>query len=387
MAADAGQVTLLGLLDQSSAFDMVDHQILLQRFEKMYGICGLPFKWIDSYLTGRSQYVCYNGLSSDVMMIMCGVPQGSVLGPLFFLIYTADVIGVVQKYGFSVHAYADDLQIYAQSYPEDSAQLVSRFSDCVEAVKDWMSSNRLRLNPTKTEMIWLGSSRRLKQCPTGPLLIAGAWITPLQQVRDLGVIIDSELSMSAHVNNLIRVCYFHIRQLRLIRHSLDADAAHALVRALVHSRLDYCNSVLANQPVYVFNSLQSVLRSAARHVLKLPSHASVSEVMKKDLHWLSFPHRITYKLCTLTYKCLHGMAPEYLVKRCELVAAVQGRAKLRSASTGQLVIPSTKTKTIGTKSFYYSGPLVWNDLPVKLRDSSLSYEMFKKQLKTLLFNL
>ena len=99
---------------------------------------------------------------------------------------------------------------------------------------------------------------------------------------------------------------FTLRQLRLVRHSLSKEAAHALVRAMVHCRLDYCNSVLANQPMYVYSNLQSVLRTAARLVMRLPGYASVTEVMKKDLHWLGFPQRISYKVCTLTYKCLHA---------------------------------------------------------------------------------
>ena len=138
--------------------------------------------------------------------------------------------------------------------------------------------------------------------------------------------------MSTHVRTTIRNCYFHLRQLRLVRHSLTKESAHALVRAMIHCRLDYCNSVLSNQPMYVYNNLQSVLRTAARLVLKLPGYASVTEIMRKDLHWLGFPQRISYKLCTLTYKCLHGMAPDYLTRRFTLVSSVDGRSHLRSAA-------------------------------------------------------
>jgi len=174
MAADAGKVTLLGLLDQSSAFDMVDHKILLRRLEISYGICGLPLQWITSYLSGRTQYVQFNGRTSEVTLITCGVPQGSVLGPLLFIVYTAEVIDVVDRFGYAVHVYADDLQLHTHVDPPDSPGIVRTFSECVEAVKDWMSSNRLKLNPSKTEVIWLGSSRRLGHCPMGPLQIAGA---------------------------------------------------------------------------------------------------------------------------------------------------------------------------------------------------------------------
>ena len=108
--------------------------------------------------------------------------------------------------------------------------------------------NRLRLNPTKTELIWL--ARRLVHCSYGPLEIAGVWITPKSCVRDLGVMVDSDLSLMSHVNHLNSTCYYHIRQLRSIRRSLTVDTAHALARALIHSRLDYCNGVLAGLPKY-----------------------------------------------------------------------------------------------------------------------------------------
>ena len=146
----------------------------------------------------------------------------------------------------------------------------------------------LCLNPSKTEVIWLGSSRRLKGFPTDPVLISGSWITPSKQVRDLGVTIDSELTMISHVNKLLGICYFHIRQLRAIRRSLTVDAAHALVRSLIHSRLDYCNSVLVGLPDYMINRLQSVLRSAARLVLQLPKRSHALERMQAELHWLVY---------------------------------------------------------------------------------------------------
>ena len=139
MAADAGKVTLLGLLDQSSAFDMVDHKILLRRLEISYGICGLPLQWITSDLSGRTQYVQFNGRTSEVALITCGVPQGSVLGPLLFIVYTAEVIDVVDRFGYAVHVYADDLQVHTHVDPPESPGIVQTFSDCVEAVKDWMS--------------------------------------------------------------------------------------------------------------------------------------------------------------------------------------------------------------------------------------------------------
>ena len=114
---------------------------------------------------------------------------------------------------------------------------------------------------------------------------------------------------------LLGICYFHIRQLRAIRRSLTVDAAHALVRSLIHSRLDDCNSVLVGLPDYMINRLQSVLRSAARIVLQLPKRSHALERTQAELHWLAYPHRLYYKVGVILYKCLHGLAPPYLSTR------------------------------------------------------------------------
>jgi len=385
-AADAGQVTLLGLLDLSAAFDTIDHGSLIERLRHRYGITGDVLGWMTTYLTGQTQAVYFNGEFSTTTVVTCGIPQGSVLGPLNFILYSADVLQVIAIHGFSVHGYADDLQIYDSGYPLQSASLISRLSKCVEDVNDWMARNRLCLNPSKTELIWLGSARQLHHCPMGPQSIAGVWITPAMKVRDLGLVIDADLSMTSHVDNIIRICYFHIRQLRAIRRSLTTESTQALVRAFVHSRLDYCNGALAGLPGYAYKRLQAVLRSAARLCLRLPSFASVSDAMRRDLHWLNFPNRVTYKLCTMAYMCQHEMAPVYLRRYCVPTMTIMGRAQLRSASTRVLSVPRTRTVKFSRSGFYFAGPSAWNSLPVRLRQLS-TFEAFKKDLKTYLFDL
>ena len=139
----------------------------------------------------------------------------------------------------------------------------------------------------------------------------------------------------------------------------------------------------------MFKRLQSVLNAAARLVLQLPGRQSVSIPMTEKLPWLGFPHRVTYKLCVLVYKGLHGLAPDYLSRRCVRVRDVSGRAHLRWASAGQLMVPITNRKTIGDKRFPQCGPMAWNDLPLHLRsdDCTQSLDCFKKYLKTALFKL
>ena len=181
LPADAGQVTLLGLLDQSSAFDVIDHCILIDRLRHTFGFSGKVLEWMTSYLTDRTQYVHFNGVSSNIIPLVCGVLQGSVLGPQFYILYTGGIISIVEQFGFIAHLYADDLQIYAHVSPSEASSLITRFSDCMDAVKRWMEVNRLCLNPAKTEIIWLGSSRNLQHCSSIPLLISGVLINHLQR--------------------------------------------------------------------------------------------------------------------------------------------------------------------------------------------------------------
>ena len=155
--------------------------------------------------------------------------------------------------------------------------------------------------------------------------------------------------------------------------------------ALVHSRLDYCNSVLVLLPWSLVQQLQSVLNSAARLIFGLKRFDHITPALM-DLHWLPYPQRITYKLCMIMFKCLRGSAPAYLADYCTSTSLVSGRSSLRSAAHGDIVVPSHRTDW-GLRSFAVAGPSSWNALPVGLRSSSFSLDTFAKHLKTHLFGL
>ena len=128
---------------------------------------------------------------------------------------------------------------------------MARMSLCIECVAAWMSSNRLRLNPSKTELIWLGTNRRLQHCDGFNMTVCGADVRPVDCVRDLGVLIDSNMTLSNHVNNVAGICFYQLRQLRIIRRSLTTNATHSWVWALIHTRIDYCYGLLAAGPKYL----------------------------------------------------------------------------------------------------------------------------------------
>ena len=158
---------------------------------------------------------------------------------------------------------------------DDMHHLTSRLVDCIGSIGVWMTNNRLKLNASKTEFIWFGSARRLARCTFELIVINGSSILPSKTVRNLGVVLDPSLSLASHVTKLTSTLYFHIRQLRTIRRTLTNDACHALVRALVLSRLDYCNGLLAKAPDYLLAQLSGMMRAAARLILQLPQKVTL----------------------------------------------------------------------------------------------------------------
>ena len=203
---------------------------------------------------------------------------------------------------------------------------------CIGVVDAWMSSNRLKLNSDKTQFIWLGSQQQLQKIEIESVALLGDTVVFQPTVNDLGVTIDGPLTMREHVQRICRASYYQLRQLRVVRNSLSTDVCVMLVHAFVSSRLDYCNSLLAGVSDDLVNRLQSVLRSAARLVLRKRKFDPVSNDLRERLHWLPIRQRIQYKLGILVYKCLHGLAPWYMFDMLALVSADPYSCRLRSAA-------------------------------------------------------
>ena len=293
-AMNEGKISLLILLDMSAAFDTVNHDILLQCVSSQYGIGGVALKWFHSYLTSRLSSVYVDGASSDSSSLRYGVPQGSVLGPQLFCMYTASISRIINRYGFHYHRYADDTQIYCTVDPSQAAvdSALQRIESCLTDLHRWLSSNYLKLNEDKTEFIIVGSRQQRAKVHIDHLKVGSITIKPSDQVRNLGVIFDSSLTMEQHITSVSRAACISIRNLGRIRKHVNRHVAELLVHAFVTTRLDMCNSILIGLSQHQLHRLQRLQNMAARLV----------SLKRKRVH-------IVYKVGVLVFKALNNKSP------------------------------------------------------------------------------
>ena len=379
---DKKNVVLLLLLDMSAAFDTVDHEILLTRLERCFSINGTAIEWFRSYLTDRSQYVAVDELRSEVNAIGCGVPQGSVLGPILFSMYISPLGDIAQKHGIQYHLYADDSQLYISFQPslENAKTMIERVENCVSDINIWMEQNFLKLNKSKTELLLIGTKQQLHKLPDIKLQISSCIIEPSSSVRDLGATFDSCLSMNHHVSNIVRTCFYHLRNVASIKACLNKPALLSAVHAFVTSRLDSGNSLLSGISQKQLSRVQRVQNAAARLIKGVKKRDHITPVLR-ELHWLPIKQRIHFKILCLTYKALQYNKPKYLA---DLLKHYSPSVNLRSKSKLNLAVPKVNLKSAGERSFAFTAPTLWNALPYEIK-TAVSFPSFKSQLKTHLF--
>ena len=382
ISIDQGGGATLVLLDLSSAFDTIDHEVLFNLWQDTFGISGSALSLLKSYLHGRSQCVQIEGIVSEYAKLVCGVPQGSVLGPLNFCMYMYPIGSILRHHGINYHIYADDTQLYITFDLSDPSIALEKINLCISDIRTWMIKNKLKINDSKTEFLVLTSSYFKQQFKDLQINVGNTHIRPTASARNLGVIFDSHLNLESHINNVCRSAYFHLRNIGSVRNMLSDDACSQLIHALVTVRIDYCNSLLYGLPEYSLDRLQKILNTAARILRRVPKFDHITETLM-DLHWLPVHQRVTFKILILTYQAYHGTAPQYL---CDLIVPYANTCNLRS--NNKLLIapcdPRAKLKTYGERSFQHAAPKEWNNLPLDIRDSP-SLAIFKSRLKTFLF--
>ena len=379
---DDKKCVLLLLLDLSSAFDTVCHPVLLSRLSSCLGICGTALSWFASYLAERHQAVQVGRCTSENKDLQFGVPQGSVLGPILFSIYTLPLGEIMRRHNVSFHLFADDTQIFLSfNFPEFKATC-TQMENCIKDIRSWMTANYLKLNSEKTEMLFISS--RFSKIDTSfcSLNFAGTIVRPTPSVCNIGAIFDSSLSLESHVNRICRSSYLHLRNLGAIRKYLTRSTAATLANAFISSKLDYLNALLVNLPDQLINKLQRIQNTAARIVTLTKRNDHITPVLA-SLHWLPVRARISFKVCLMIlYRILHDQSPEYLK---EIICVHEPTRQLRSAQNGTLLsVPRVRTAFYGDRAFSAAAPAIWNVLPNHVRLSATE-TVFRKWLKTPLF--
>ena len=379
IASDEKSATIVMMLDLSAAFDTVDHDLLIKILRHEIGLGGKVLQWFTSFLKGRSQRVRLGTFTSEEILIKFGVPQGSVLGPVLFNIYLRSIYKYVQKIGFQILGYADDHQI-AKKFKPSSQNIVLTYElkKCFYRIKDWMNNYFLQMNDMKTQMILFGPPKVLHD-----IQIRGINIEPdttirfISSVKNLGIYLDSHLTLNKQITEVKKKCFLTIRNIRKIRFLLSPDQVKTIVNSLVISCLDYCNSLYFGISEKLLLQLQLIQNACAKAVTGKYKYDHLDDDLK-TLHWLNVRKRVIFKIGLLAYKSVNGLSPHYLQDLFQYC---------HHGHNLNLIVPSTKSlQKYGQRSFGVIGPRLLNNLPDYITKCD-SVTSFKSTLKTFLFNL
>ena len=234
LAFDRGECTLATFLDISKAFDSLNHNILLEKL-CYYGIRGLPLEWFKSYLSGREQIVSYKNTNSDPALVTTGVPQGSVLGPLLFIIYANDLYASIKH--CKIISFADDTTVFLSGV--DQLQLINKMEIDLGILADWYIANRLCLNSNKTKSLMFRNKSIPLQCNLTSLKVHGSDISLVDETKFLGIIVDKHLDWGKHLDSLRKTLSSVLYILRTCKNILKKNILKAVYFSLFQYKLNH----------------------------------------------------------------------------------------------------------------------------------------------------
>ena len=377
---DLGRIIGALYLDLKRAFDTVNPSVMLFKL-KIKGVSDLALKWFNSYLTNRKQHVEVRGTDSNMNNLSLGVPQGSILGPLLFLIYIDDIVKVIRN--GKVIMYADDTTLHVSGTSLHDIQL--KLQEDLNEISKWIKDNRLQLNVDKTKLMIIGSKQRLRSCRDEPIYIEyeGKPIERCISTKCLGIIIDENLLWHDHVDSICKKVFAGLAVLRRIRPFIDDNSLKLLYMSLVQSQMDYCCEIWGNRFNTHTERITKLQKRAARLILKCNMFTSSKE-MFLQLKWLPFYQRVQYFRCIFVFKCINNLSSEFFKDIFKPVSEMHDR-HTRSSSNNNLAIPKCHTEYY-KHALCYSGSVLWNELPVEIRQRR-SVHSFKIMLKQYLHTL
>ena len=348
------------LIDLKKAFDTVDHKILLKKLW-CYGFQNQSFDWFESYLTDRQQLTLVNNIMSDLLHEdVYGVPQGSVLGPLLFLLYIDDIKSVIQN--AYCHLYADDTIILKGASDPDS--LIASLERELSNVDHWLSINKMTINTKKTEVIFFGNKAHLKKLDNKTVRYLDTPLKRKDKVKYLGVLFDEKMQWKYQIKNITQKASLKLGTIKAIASFLTPHTKKLLVNALVMPYFHYCSPAWSNAAPFRLSKINKKVVDASVFLGREDNY-SIYNMLDKDIS-------------LLTFKALNNIAPNYLCSKIQMAKNCHSH-NTRRAAKNHLQIPSSNTK-FGMRTFAYRASKLWNDLPNELLDIK-SLLKFKTSVK------
>ena len=366
----------LQILDSQNE-NRVHQNILIAKLEH-YGVRGNVLKWFKSYLYNRDQYVSINGINSTPLRVTSGVPQGSVLGPLLFLIFINDMPNISKKLKF--YLFADDTSSYYES--ETLNETIKQMNKELKLVKKWLDGNKLSLNIDKTNYV-IFHSTQIKIPPDVRIKIGNKILNRVKYVKFLGILMDEHLKWKYHITELSKKLSRTCGMLFKIRKLLPINILINVYNSLFMSFLQYGIVVWG----LTFASYTDCIAKIQKKAIRIISHQSYithSLPIFKELRLLRISDIIQLKLLTFVYETINNSIPSCFHEFLNHNSSVHNY-NTRQSHRGDIFMVQTNSSLYGLKSIRYLGAKYWNELPAEIRNSS-SKTVFKKKLKTYLID-
>lgn len=369
---DSGKLIGAVFLDLRKAFDLVDHEILIHKL-KLYHFSDRSINLFKSYLTNRKQSVIINNIYSEKLSMQSGVPQGSILGPLLFLIYINDICYSCEN--LNIDLYADDSTIFESDFKLLTIQ--RKLQNNINQILKWCTLNNMALHPNKTKCMILGSKQRVKSIEELSLQINDTFIENVIVQKILGVFIDNTLSWQTHIDFVCRRVNTKITLLKRIIYYIDEDTKKLFYNIYILPIFDYCCTIWSNGPQKSTKKISQLQKRAAKIILNKPLKTP-SDQLYKALNWLTFEERCKYHFGVLVFKSIHNMAPTYITEI--LTFSSNENYNLRSTQNRDLVCKFKPRTNLLKSSFSYTSMNIWNRIPQEVRDSR-TINTFKNRYK------
>jgi hypothetical protein len=348
------------LIDLSKAFETVDHLILLKKLF-CYGFQDRSFDWCQSYLLDRKQQVLINDYLSDILEEQpYGVPQGSVLGPLFFLLYINDINSVIKSSYF--HLYADDT-IIIQAH-NSTTTLIENMEEELGHIHDWLILNKLTPNIKKCESIFFTNQLNSKLCDNLKVNFRGDDLQTKQSVKYLGIHFDNKLQWRNQIKAIKSKINYKLAKIRPLAKFLDSVDIFMLIRSFIFPYIHYCSPTWSSAANHLINQIQSTCDKTQLFSHKIP---------KIDVR-----QRLNLDLSIIIFKGIHKLSPDYISNQISLTSGIH-RYNTRQASSTNIYHVHTPNK-LSTQSIKYTAPHLWNSMPNHIKNEQ-SFLLFKSKCK------